>query len=96
MSAGFEVSATVGKGGSDSNNYMHASTSYGLQDSLERRSISEGDNINSKLTDNSGVHGQRAKNSGSHLLETMSDWLENVPENELYATSIIIYSMNNI
>lgn len=87
VSAGFEVSATVGKETKnikgDSNNHPHGSpSSYILQDSLERRSVKDGEN---RTSDSNSIHRRSiAKNSSGHLIDSMVDWLENVPENELY------------
>lgn len=94
VSAGFEVSATVGKdshmNGAEANSHHNQpSTSYGLsnaQNSLERRPGKDIDNCNRASNCNNPEHivAMNNQSSNDHLLDTMVDWLENVPENELY------------
>lgn len=87
VSAGFEVSATVGHdnqteiidsfgfGIMNKNNDIglnqQPSTSYNLDNTLGRRNMGE------------SLQSGNNKDTTDHLLDTMVDWLAHVPENEL-------------
>lgn len=76
--------------GAEANSHHNQpSASYGLsnaQNSLERRPGKDNDNCNRASNCNNPEHivAMNNQSSNDHLLDTMVDWLENVPENELY------------
>lgn len=81
MSAGFEVSATVGH---DNQTEIMDSLGFGIINKDNGNSINQQPSTSYNLDNN--LNRQQSgnnKNTTDHLLDTMVDWLANVPENEL-------------